>query len=139
MSDLGRFIKAQERSYYTALDEIRGGRKESHWMWYIFPQIEGLGSSPTAQYYAISSLEEADDYLNDPVLGPRLEEISEALMKLSTSDPSAVFGWPDDMKLKSSMTLFSLVAPKGSVFERVLDKYYDGDRDDLTLSIVGRR
>jgi uncharacterized protein (DUF1810 family) len=139
MSDLGRFIKAQERSYYTALDEIRGGRKESHWMWYIFPQIEGLGSSPTAQYYAISSLEEAEDYLNDPVLGPRLEEISEALMKLSTSDPSAVFGWPDDMKLKSSMTLFSLVAPKGSVFERVLDKYYDGDRDDLTLSIVGRR
>lgn len=139
MSDLGRFIKAQERSYYTALDEIRGGRKESHWMWYIFPQIEGLGSSPTAQYYAISSLEEADDYLNNPVLGPRLEEISEALMKLSTSDPSAVFGWPDDMKLKSSMTLFSLVAPKGSVFERVLDKYYDGDRDDLTLSIVGRR
>ena len=139
MSDLGRFIKAQERSYYTALDEIRGGRKESHWMWYIFPQIEGLGSSPTAQYYAISSLEEAEDYLNDPVLGPRLEEISEALMKLSTSDPLAVFGWPDDMKLKSSMTLFSLVAPKGSVFERVLDKYYDGDRDDLTLSIVGRR
>jgi len=139
MSDLGRFIKAQERSYYTALDEIRGGRKESHWMWYIFPQIEGLGSSPTAQYYAISSLEEADDYLNDPVLGPRLEEISEALMKLSTSDPSAVFGWPDDMKLKSSMTLFSLVAPKGTDFERVLDKYYDGDRDDLTLSIVGRR
>ena len=134
--DLERFVRAQIGSYETALWEIRRGRKCSHWMWYIFPQIAGLGMSSTAQYYAIQDLQEAEEYLAHPILGPRLLEISGELLKLSTNDAYAVFGWPDDLKLRSSMTLFAAVSPEGSVFHRVLDKYYGGIPDDLTLSLL---
>lgn len=137
--DLSRFVKAQQGSYQTALSEIKRGRKMSHWMWYVFPQIAGLGMSPTAQYYAVQNLEEAREYLDDPVLGPRLAEISRALLALDTDDAEYVFGWPDNMKLRSSMTLFSLVSMDDAVFQDVLDKYYGGEPDELTLSILGRR
>ena len=110
--DLSRFHKAQQGSYETALAEIRSGRKCSHWIWYIFPQIQGLGFSSTAQYYAIENLEEAKAYLADPVLRERLLEISNALLALDSCDPSEVMGYPDDLKLRSSMTLFSLAEPE---------------------------
>ena len=110
--DLDRFVKAQAYDYDAALREIRSGRKRSHWMWYIFPQLQGLGFSSTAQYYGIRDLEEAKAYIAHPVLGPRLKEISEALLGLDTRDPSAVMGYPDDLKLRSCMTLFELAAPE---------------------------
>ena len=136
--ELDKFVSAQARDYETALAEIRSGRKRSHWMWYIFPQLQGLGYSSTAQYYGIRDLEEAQDYMEHPVLGPRLVEISEALLVLDTSDASAVMGYPDDLKLRSSMTLFELAAPEQPVFSRVLEKYYSGHRDRHTLELLGR-
>lgn len=136
MHDLNRFISAQERSYDAALREIKSGRKRTHWMWYIFPQIAGLGFSSTAQFYAISSMQEAKDYYAHPVLGKRLVEISEALLALDTNDAGAVMGYPDDLKLRSSMTLF-LAASGDAVFQRVLDKFYSGKPDSKTLSILG--
>ena len=135
---LERFVKAQKYDYDTALREIRSGRKRSHWMWYIFPQLQGLGYSSTAQYYGIRDLEEAQDYMEHPVLGPRIVEISEALLVLDTSDASAVMGYPDDLKLRSSMTLFELAAPEQPVFGRVLEKYYSGHRDRRTLELLGK-
>lgn len=136
MHDLNRFISAQERSYDTALREIKAGHKRTHWMWYIFPQIAGLGFSSTAQFYAISSMQEAKDYYAHPVLSKRLVEISEALLALDTSDAGAVMGYPDDLKLRSSMTLF-LAATGDAVFQKVLDKFYSGKPDSKTLSILG--
>ncbi len=136
MHDLNRFISAQERSYDAALREIKAGHKRTHWMWYIFPQIAGLGFSSTAQFYAISSMQEAKDYYAHPVLGKRLVEISEALLTLDTSDAGAVMGYPDDLKLRSSMTLF-LAASGDAVFQKVLDKFYSGKPDSKTLSILG--
>lgn len=136
MHDLNRFISAQERSYDAALREIKAGQKRTHWMWYIFPQIAGLGFSSTAQFYAISSMQEAKDYYAHPVLGKRLVEISEALLALDTSDAGAVMGYPDDLKLRSSMTLF-FEATGDAVFQRVLDKFYSGKPDSKTLSILG--
>ena len=131
--DLSRFHKAQQGSYETALAEIRSGRKRSHWIWYIFPQIQGLGFSSTAQYYAIENLEEAKAYLADPVLRERLLEISNALLALDSCDPSEVMGYPDDLKLRSSMTLFSLAEPECTVFRDVLDKFYGGQEDERTI------
>ena len=136
--DLDRFVKAQAYDYDAALREIRSGRKRSHWMWYIFPQLQGLGFSSTAQYYGIRDLEEAKAYMAHPVLGPRLTEISEALLGLDTCDPSAVMGYPDDLKLRSCMTLFELAAPEQPVFGRVLEKYYAGRRDNRTLELLKR-
>ena len=133
--DLSRFHKAQQGSYETALAEIRSGRKRSHWIWYIFPQIQGLGFSSTAQYYAIENLEEAKAYLADPVLRERLLEISTALLALDSCDPSEVMGYPDDLKLRSSMTLFSLAEPECTVFRDVLDKFYDGQEDSRTIAL----
>ena len=133
--DLSRFHKAQQGSYETALAEIRAGRKRSHWIWYIFPQIQGLGYSSTAQYYAIENLEEAKAYLADPVLRERLLEISNALLVLDNCDPSDVMGYPDDLKLRSSMTLFSLADPECTVFRDVLDKFYDGREDPRTIAL----
>lgn len=135
--ELDKFVAAQRHDYDTALREIRGGRKRSHWIWYIFPQMQGLGFSPTAQYYGIRDLEQAKDYMVHPVLGPRLVEISQALLGLDCSDPSAVMGYPDDLKLCSSMTLFELAAPEEPVFGQVLDKFYGGRRDQRTLDILG--
>ena len=138
-NELQKFVTAQERDYSTALREIRNGRKRSHWMWYIFPQIQGLGMSPTAEYYGIKDLEQAKDYMEHPVLGPNLIEISEALLALNASNPTAVMGYPDDLKLCSCMTLFELAAPEQKVFGDVIDKYFGGRRDSLTLRILGIR
>ena len=130
---LDRFLDAQRGDYAAALAEVRRGRKTSHWMWYIFPQIAGLGQSSTARDYSIRDLEEAREYYAHPVLGQRLREISGALLDLRGSDPVAVFGGIDSMKLKSSMTLFAVAAPDDPVFQQVLDKYYGGEQDALTL------
>lgn len=134
---LDRFLDAQRGDYAAALAEVRRGRKTSHWMWYIFPQIAGLGQSSTARYYSIRDLEEAREYYAHPVLGQRLREISGALLDLRGSDPVAVFGGIDSMKLKSSMTLFAVAAPDDPLFQQVLDKYYGGEQDALTLRILG--
>ena len=136
MHDLERFYKAQEYDYETALSEIRNGRKESHWMWYIFQQITGLGRSTTAEYYAIKSKEEAKGYIEDPVLGKRLIEISQALFQIESDDAEMVMGWPDNLKLRSCMTLFAEVAPEQPVFRNVLEKFYDGEMDGKTLDIL---
>ena len=137
--DLSRFHAAQARDYDTALSEIRAGRKRSHWMWYIFPQIRGLGFSSTAQYYALSGLGEAKAYLADPVLRQRLLEISGALLELDSSDPSQVMGYPDDLKLRSSMTLFAQADPDCPVFPAVLRKFYHGSPDERTLALLRER
>src|SRR5207244_3324635 len=121
--DLARFTSAQEAVYDHALAEIRGGDKRSHWMWFIFPQMDGLGFSPTAQHYAIKSPEEARAYLAHPILGPRLRECAEAVLAVEGRSASEIFGSPDDLKLNSCMTLFETVAGQGSVFGQVLDKY----------------
>ena len=134
---LDRFLDAQRGDYAAALAEVRRGRKTSHWMWYIFPQIAGLGQSSTARYYSIRDLEEAREYYAHPVLGQRLREISGVLLDLRGSDPVAVFGGIDSMKLKSSMTLFAMAAPDDPIFQQVLDKYYGGEQDALTLRILG--
>ena len=138
MYDLSRFLEAQKNSYDTALREIRAGRKRSHWMWYIFPQIRGLGYSAMAQHYAIRDQGEAREYVQHPVLGPRLIEISEALLSLDESDPRRVMGSPDDLKLRSCMTLFQSAAPDQPVFGKVLDKFYGGQPDGRTLEILSR-
>lgn len=138
-SDLSRFTEAYQRDYDLALREIRAGRKESHWMWYIFPQFRGLGHSSLSQYYAIGSIEEASAFLRDPYLGLRLKEICHALLQLETNDPREVFyDPPDDKKLRSSMTLFAQVADGDDVFQNVLDKYFAGKQDGRTLSLLNR-
>lgn len=137
-SRLDRFLSAQERSYDTALSEIKSGRKRSHWMWYIFPQIAGLGMSSTAQYYSIADIDEAREYISHPVLGARLLEISRALLSLDSSDATAVMGYPDNLKLRSSMTLFAQVS-EDPVFGAVIDKFYGGSPDTRTLRILGIR
>lgn len=134
--DLQRFTAAQERIYDSVIAELRDGRKRTHWMWFVFPQIDGLGYSPTARRYAIKSLEEARHYLGHPVLGKRLLECSEAVCAVQGLSASQIFGYPDDMKLKSSMTLFEAAAGPETVFSRVLDKYYSGERDERTLQIL---
>ncbi len=135
--DLGRFVEAQRGDYERALAEIRGGRKRSHWMWYIFPQYAGLGSSSTSRRYAIKSAAEAEAYLRHPVLGPRLVECAEAVLDLEGKSASEIFGSPDNMKLKSCATLFAHVSPAGSVFERVIQKYFPEGRDAETMRLIG--
>ena len=136
--NLNRFLTAQQGVYETALAELRRGSKQSHWMWFIFPQIAGLGRSPTSQYYSIKSAEEAREYLHHPVLGARLLECARALLAVHGRSASEIFGFPDDMKLKSSMTLFASVAESEPAFERVLGQYFDGERDQRTLELLGR-
>jgi uncharacterized protein (DUF1810 family) len=135
--NLSRFVQAQEYDYDQALFEIRSGCKISHWMWYVFPQLEGLGLSPMSQRYSIKSLAEAKAYLSHPILGPRLVECCEALLPVEGRSAFDIFGSPDDMKLRSSATLFALVSPAGSVFHRLLDKYFQGHRDVQTLRLLG--
>jgi uncharacterized protein (DUF1810 family) len=139
MADLERFVAAQDAggTYEQALRELRAGRKRSHWMWFVFPQVAGLGRSPTAQHYAVSGLAEARAYLAHDVLGPRLRECAQALAGLDTTDPVAVLGPVDAMKLRSSMTLFALAAPDEAVFRTVLDRFYDGVEDAATVALVG--
>lgn len=135
--DLSRFTKAQEQDFKTAFKEIKNGRKMSHWMWYIFPQIQGLGKSSTSQYYGIKDLNEARAFINDPYLGRNLKKISMALLELEENNAVAIFGKPDDIKLKSCMTLFSCISEEGSIFHKVLRKYFDGRQCKRTLSIIG--
>lgn len=137
-ADLQRFLNVQQEDYATALQEIKAGRKRSHWMWYIFPQIKGLGFSSTSVYYGIKDIGEASAYLKHPILGKNLMEISEALLSLEGRDAASIFGYPDDLKLKSSMTLFSNIPDGPAVFQQVLDKYFDGDADPKTLQLLSK-
>jgi uncharacterized protein (DUF1810 family) len=134
--DLERFVEAQDGggTYERALAELRAGRKQSHWIWFVFPQIEGLGRSPTARAYAIASLPEARAYLDHPVLGPRLRESAEALLGLDTDDAEAVMGPIDAVKLRSSMTLFARADPTDDRFTSMLRKFYGGQEDEATLA-----
>lgn len=131
-----RFIAAQENVYHQALNEIKNGRKQSHWMWFVFPQIRGLGFTDYNVYYGIKDLNEAEQYLNDPILGKRLIEISEAVFSQQDKTAIEIFGRPDDRKLKSCMTLFSRIENTHPVFQKVLEKYYQGLNDDKTLAIL---
>jgi uncharacterized protein (DUF1810 family) len=134
--DLDRFVLAQKNCFQQALAEIRAGRKETHWMWYIYPQFDGLGFSPTSKQYAIKSTGEARAYLRHPVLGARLKQCCEALVTGDERSAADVFGSPDDMKLRSSATLFAAVSPPGSIFEQVLNRFFDGVRDEQTIRLL---
>jgi uncharacterized protein (DUF1810 family) len=134
--DLHRFLIAQEDIYDQVVAELKSGRKRSHWMWFVFPQIDGLGYSTTTAYYAIKSVQEARQYLKHPVLGTRLAGCAELVLAIEGRSISAIFGYPDDLKLKSSMTLFEAVGGPRSVFSSVLEKYFDGERDDRTLRLL---
>lgn len=136
MSDLNRFKVAQTHSYNEALQEIKKGKKWGHWMWYIFPQIQGLGQSEVSQWYAFESLQEAKEYLQDNLLRSRLEEICLAVLEVRSNDPLEVFGYPDNLKLRSSMTLFDAAEPGNALFGKILDKFFNGERDPLTLQIL---
>jgi len=137
MEDLERFVKAQERDYATALAEIRSGFKSSHWIWYVFPQLRGLGMSSMSEFYGIAGLDEAKAYLAHPVLGARLREISAALLAHTGQTAWSILGEIDALKVCSSMTLFDAVEPD-SIFRQVLDAFYEGRRDEKTLALLGR-
>jgi uncharacterized protein (DUF1810 family) len=135
---LKRFLDAQEGVYPQAFAELRAGSKQSHWMWFIFPQIDGLGSSGTARFYAIKSRDEAQAYLEHPVLGSRLRECCEALLQVPDNNATRILGCPDDLKLRSSMTLFAAVAGNDPVFHKILAKFYGGLQDARTLELLGQ-
>lgn len=137
--DVNRFLDAQQKDYATALAEIKSGRKRSHWMWYIFPQIQGLGFSQTSKFFAIKNRGEAIAYLKHPVLGERLIEISKELLKLPASNANAIFGSPDDLKLRSCMTLFAALPGAHPVFEAVLMKFFEGVGDEHTLELLNKK
>ena len=138
MNNLERFLTAQERDYKIALSEIKSGRKRSHWIWYIFPQLKDLGFSYNAKFYGIENLDEAKNYLAHPVLGKRLIEISETLLNLPENNPAIVMGGsPDDLKLKSCMTLFAYASGKeDSIFHKVLEKFFNGETDGNTVKLL---
>lgn len=135
-NDLLRFLDAQNKLYLTALSEIKKGKKETHWMWFIFPQIKGLGKSDTANYYAINDLKEATEFLQHPILGKHLIEISELFLTFRRKSADGILGDLDARKLRSSMTLFSLVENTNPVFQEVLEAFFSGESDPLTLSII---
>ena len=136
-ADLSRFVDAQAGGVYEqALAELRAGRKRGHWIWFVFPQVAGLGRSTASQYYAISGLDEAREYLAHPVLGPRLVECAQALLDLGASDPVRVLGPVDALKLRSSMTLFARAAPEAAVFGQVLDRFFGGQPDEATVGRI---
>jgi uncharacterized protein (DUF1810 family) len=137
--EIERFLEAQEDSYEDALSEIRAGRKQGHWMWYIFPQLKDLGQSWASVFYGIDDLSEAKAYLANPILRKRLLEISGALLEIETDNPHKVMGYPDNLKLQSSMTLFAEAEPDCRVFQEVLDKFYGGEKDTETLRILERK
>lgn len=134
--DLTRFLDAQNKLYLTALSEIKKGKKETHWMWFIFPQLKGLGNSDTANYYGIANLQEASDFLEHPILGKHLIEISELLLTFKRKSAEAILGDLDARKLRSSMTLFFLLGNTNPVFQDVLDAFFSGELDPFTLSII---
>ncbi|HYF86086.1 DUF1810 domain-containing protein [Azospirillum sp.] len=136
--DLQRFLSAQEPVFATVLDELRNGRKRSHWMWFVFPQLRGLGRSATAEFYGIASLEEAQAYLAQSTLGPRLEQATRAVLGVQGRTLHEIFGSPDDMKFRSSMTLFALAAGRAdSPYHEALDRWCDGRMDDATVTLLG--
>lgn len=134
---LERFVAAQDKVYETVLEELSQGKKQSHWMWFIFPQTAGLGRTETAKKYALGSLDEAKAYLSHPVLGARLLECTKLVLAIDGKSANTIFGHPDDLKFKSSMTLFLLAAPNTKVFQSAIDKFYNGDKDELTVEIIG--
>ncbi|EPE94791.1 DUF1810 domain-containing protein [Rhizobium grahamii] len=134
--NLDRFVDAQNGVYERALSELRAGRKRSHWMWFIFPQIAGLGTSAMAEKYAIRSAEEAAAYLADPVLGSRLRRCVDAILGIDGLSAREVFGSPDDLKLRSSMTLFAAISDHGSPFHQVIDRFYLGEFDERTIQLL---
>ena len=136
--NIQRFIDAHQRSFHVALGEIKAGYKVSHWMWYIFPQIKGLGRSEIAEYYAIENLDEAKAYLTEPLLAEHMHAICEALLENESSNAEEVMGWPDDLKLRSSMTLFKEADLDNDIYQKVLDKFFDGEADEKTLEILNR-
>ncbi|OBH13897.1 DUF1810 domain-containing protein [Mycobacterium sp. E1747] len=136
--DLQRFVDAQAPVYRNVIDELRSGRKRGHWMWFVFPQLRGLGGSPTAVHYGISSLDEARAYLRHELLGPRLRECARLVNEVAGRSIRDIFGSPDDLKLCSSMTLFMHATDNNDDFVALLDKYYDGRQDRLTLERLGR-
>jgi uncharacterized protein (DUF1810 family) len=136
--NLSRFVSAQDTVYESVLAELQRGRKSGHWMWFIFPQVQGLGHSGLAQRYAISGLEEARAYLQHAVLGPRLRECTELVVAIEESSIEEIFGYPDDLKFRSSMTLFNLAANDSEMFLAALEKYFGGGSDPLTLELLGR-
>jgi uncharacterized protein (DUF1810 family) len=133
---LDRFVDAQQPIYSQVLQELRNGKKTTHWMWFIFPQIEGLGNSSTAIYYSIKSIKEAKNYLAHPILGKRLLECANILLNIENKSADEIFGYPDNMKLRSSITLFNFVAPEQNVFADVLQEYFAGELDERTISIL---
>lgn len=135
-ANLNRYLDAQRNDYETAFREIKDGRKRSHWMWYIFPQIAGLGFSSTSNFYGIKDIEEALAYINHPVLSQRLLAISELLLTLPADNATSIFGSPDDVKLKSCMTLFASLPDSQPVFQQVLDKYFSGNKDEKTTALL---
>jgi uncharacterized protein (DUF1810 family) len=134
--DLERFVGAQSPVYARVLDELRAGRKRSHWMWFVFPQLRGLGSSPTAVRFGIASADEARAYLSHELLGPRLRECARLVAAVDGRSADEIFGWPDDMKLRSSMTLFAFVAEDNADFVAVLEKFFEGQQDPATVSML---
>jgi uncharacterized protein (DUF1810 family) len=136
--NLARFVSAQKDIYAQVLTEIKSGRKRSHWMWYIFPQIDGLGWSATSKFYAIKNIDEARAYLNHPVLGQRLLECAQAVLDVKDRSATEIFGSPDDLKLRSCATLFALISLPGSVFEQIIEKYFEGERDEKTLQLLNK-
>jgi uncharacterized protein (DUF1810 family) len=133
---LGRFVEAQASVYDRACDELRDGRKQSHWMWFVFPQMQGLGSSPMSQRFGIGSLEEARAYLAHPVLGPRLMEVTRLMLAARGGSPRDILGSPDDMKFRSSITLFAHIAGAGSIYAEALDRLCEGKPDQRTLALL---
>ena len=133
---LSRFVQAQEQIYDQALSELKLGRKHSHWMWYVFPQLDGLGSSPITKRYSIKSEDEARAYVKHPTLGPRLLECAEAILSVDGKSAREILGSPDDLKLKSCATPFAHVSPPGSVFEQILNRFYSGEHDAATLRLL---
>jgi uncharacterized protein (DUF1810 family) len=131
--DLQRFVDAQDRVYDAVLGELRSGKKDSHWIWFVFPQLSGLGRSPTAVRYGITSLEEARAYLEHDVLGPRLRECARLVAGIDGRSADEIFGWPDNLKVASSMTLFARATDEDAEFRAVLDKFYDGEDDQATV------
>lgn len=134
--DLTRFLEAQNQMYLNALEEIKNGKKRSHWMWFVFPQIKGLGKSETASFYGIADLDHAEAYLEHPVLGKHLIEIATALLNVRNKTATDIFGSPDDIKLRSSMTLFSQVSNADPVFLAVIEKYFNGNPDERTTALL---
>ncbi len=139
MANLERFIKAQKQDYEQALKEIKNGKKLTHWIWYIFPQIKGLGYSEISNYYGIDDLAEAKAYLQNEYLRNNLLEITEALLNLDSNNPTEILGYPDDLKVKSSMTLFNYVDQSILIFKKVIDKYYNGEFDNKTITLIKQK